>query len=287
MRVQQMQDARAQVMRQQANLVQQQQQAQAQAQAAQQQQQVQQPGQPQMRPPPQGSMQGQPIPNGQPRMGPNGQPMPNMAPSQQQLLTAVAAANAARQGVPGPSANGTLGHAVRPLPGQTPQQPPNPQMQQQMQMLQAQQIAARQAAQVQQNQNRAQASGETPRSNHSASPYQHTGVELPNGEMGVMQGSPAMAHMNAGPHSSPSSGTNMVRPLPSAHLRVASGGSPQMGAPVPPPQQAQGGGQGGISQVMMQQIAAQLQAAGQQPTPEAIRMIQAQVMRNVRVSNDA
>lgn len=78
--------------------------------------------------------------------------------------------------------------------------------------------------------------------------------------------------------------------IPQAHLRVPSAGSqgsPQLGHSVPIPQQGQQPGQGGqgpsTNQALMQQIVAQLQAAGQTPTPESVRAIQLQMMRNVSV----
>ena len=83
------------------------------------------------------------------RVGPNGQPMPNIAPSQQQLLSAVAAANAVSgrhtpqppSGVATPSAR-PPGTQQGPVGGQPPQAA---QVQQQIQMLHAQQFVAQQA----------------------------------------------------------------------------------------------------------------------------------------------
>ena len=305
-RLQQMNEARQQVVRQQQQMMsQQQQQQQAAAQGGPGPQPGQQlpPGaqQAQMRPPGQAGQAAQ----GPPRIAPNGQAMPNMAPSQQQLLTAVAAANAARQSA-GPNANGTPVNGNRQLPNvaaaaaAAAAQANNPQMQQQIQMLQAQQAAARQAAQAQQSQNRAASVGSsgTPHSQAaqlSASPYNHSVGELPNGSVDGMNGSPAMMHAAVGPHSSPSQGQigtpgsamGRVPSIPQAHLRVASAGSagsPQMGAAqvqqqapgvTPSPQ---------LSQAAVQQIINQIQANGQVATPEAVKAFHDQLRRNVSVA---
>jgi chromatin modification-related protein VID21 len=300
-RLQQMNEARQQVVRQQQQMMSQQQQQQAAAQGGPMPQPGQQlpPGaqQAQMRPP---GQVGQPA-QGPPRIAPNGQAMPNMAPSQQQLLTAVAAANAARQSA-GPSANGTPVNVNRPLPNvaaAAAAQANNPQMQQQIQMLQAQQAAARQAAQAQQSQNRAASAGPggTPHSQSSqlaASPYAHSVGELPNGSVDGMNGSPAMMHAAVGPHSSPSQGQigtpgsamGRVPSIPQAHLRVASAGSagsPQMGAAQV--QQQQGATSSPqLSQAAVQQIINQIQANGQVATPEAVKAFHDQLRRNVSTS---
>jgi len=293
-----MQEARAQVVRQQQALMSAQQPGNAQGQ----QQGGPPPGvqAPQMRPPPSGQPQAQqqqgqqqpqqPHQGGPPRIAPNGQPMANMAASQQQLLTAVAAANAVRQNASnGPSPvngqNGTPVNGVRPLPQQG--QAPNPQLQQQMQMLQAQQHAARQAAQAQQSQNRVASGGSgTPRSqsgNLSASPYSHPTGELPNGE--GMSSSPALPNAAVGPHSSPSNpGVQQMGrapSLPQGHLRIPSGnstGSPQMANQLPQPAGQQ---PGAINNAYMQQIIAQIQASGQAPTPETLRHLSANYPGNL------
>lgn len=226
-------------------------------------------------------------PPGPNRVGPNGQPLPNIAPSQQQLLNAVAAANAARQN--GGAPNGT------PLPnGRTPQsaqgqvqQVPNAQV---MQMLQAQQMAARQAQAQAQQQSQAHgrvSSGGTPHSsNLSNSPYSQPAGELPNGD--GAHGSPAM-QIPAGPQSSPAQqaaaaqqqavAIGRVPSMPmsqSQHLRVPSGGPSQLGnngQQMPSP---------ALNNAAMQQIIATLAASGQQTTPETVRSLQIQMMRNVR-----
>ena len=291
-RLQQMQEARAQVVRQQQAAMmtaqqqqQQQQQLQQQQGGQQQPQQVQQSGQQQMRP------QGQ---GGQTRLGPNGQPLPNMAPSQQQLLTAVAAANAARQGAGVP--NGNAANAGRP-PSQgqntAANQVPNAQLQQQMQMVQAQQLAARQAQAQAQAQNRVPGSG-TPHSQAgtlSTSPYSHQSGELPNGE--GAHGSPAMVQ-GGGPQSSPSQQaqalqTNAMGRVPSVpmaqaqNLRLPSGGSPQLSNTMLGQQQGQSQQMINpqINNALMQQVIATLQASGQQATPETVRALQLQILRNV------
>ena len=205
------------------------------------------------------------LPPGPVRVGPNGQPLPAMAPSQQQILNAVAAATAARQQQQQQQQqqqNGTdaNGNPIRPM------MPPgananglnaaiqNPQVQHQMQMLQAQQMAARQAQaqaqqaqaqaqQVQQGQSIAQSSSAgTPQSqpgNIGHSPYSHVDG-LPNGD--GQHGSPALS--NPGIHSSPSQQVAAIQAqvqaqqaalgrghvpvgAPSQHLRVPSTESPQ------------------------------------------------------------
>lgn len=227
-------------------------------------------------------------PPGQNRVGSNGQPMSNMAPSQQQLLTAVAAANAARQnaGVPNgtPIPNGRTQMSAHAQAAQM----PNAQV---MQMLQAQQLAARQAqAQAQQQ---SQAHGRVPSSgtphsqpgNLSASPYSQTPEELPNGD--ASHGSPAMQNP-AGQHSSPSQQVaaqqqqavqmGRVPSMPmtqTQHLRLPGGATPLINS----------GGQLMVNPATnnagMQQIIATLAANGQQATPDTIRALQMQMMRNV------
>jgi chromatin modification-related protein VID21 len=287
-RQQQMQEARALALRQQ------QQAAMLNAQQAQQGGQV-------MRPPGQLAQPGQPgqpgAPGaGQPRMGPNGQPIPNMAPSQQQLLTAVAAANAARQQGQVPNAGGNV---PRPQNGGAgtpgvPQGAQNPQVQQQMQMLQAQQLAARQAqAQAQQGQTGVRVpSGGTPHAqprNLSGSPYSHAQGELPVGQGQGDHGSPVVnTNMQVGQQSSPNQqgGVGRVASGPMnqgqipQHLRVPSGGngSPQMNNAMPQGGQMQ---QPQINQALMQSMINTLQANGQQATPETIRALHLTMMRNV------
>ncbi|KAK6907275.1 hypothetical protein I203_101265 [Kwoniella mangroviensis CBS 8507] len=283
---------RQQMMQQQQQAAQAAQQAQqqqaAQGQQQSQQQTVPQPGQPQ----PQG--QGQPIqptpqpqnqqpqmrppPNAPVRMGPNGQPMPNMAPSQQQLLNAVVAANAVnRQNVNAVPGQGN----VRPNPQQQQQQQqqqvqqgPTIQVQQQMQLLQAQQIAATQAQlrAAQQAQLQAQAQAQV-QGRMSQSPYNQHGTPLPNGDPSMANSSPAMTQ------ASPQQRVPSGQPVPQ-HLRVASAGSqgsPQMSSPIP----VQHGVQAPqINNAAMQQIIAQLAANGQQANPEQIRAL---MMRNAQM----
>jgi chromatin modification-related protein VID21 len=255
------------------------------------------------------------------RGGTNGQPMPNMAPSQQQLLSAVAAANAVNARQAGP--NGTPGaSAARSLPGGTPGAVAQPaQVQQQMQLLQAQQLAAQQAqaqvrAQQAQQGHRVPSIG-TPQGNLSASPYPQPPDSLPNGD--GAHGSPALA--SAGViSSSPQQQASVIQqaaamgrvgsvPMGQAqHLRVSSAGSvgsgsPQMSAGIPMqvphmpaqpglqmpaqqqnPQAQQQAMQGQVfNQLAVQQIVASLTANGQQPTPEVVRAVHMQMMRNVRV----
>lgn len=207
-----------------------------------------------------------------PRMAPNGQVLPHMTPNQQQLLSAVAAANAAHSRQSSSNGPGAGSPATRapPTPQQQPMQlaPPGQQQQQgipiqstqvqaQMQMLQAQQLAAQSAqaqAQVQAtaharnqpHQPRSVSNGDTPMSqpqNLSSSPYPPPTIELPNGQTSDQHVSPAMHPANS--HSSPSQpqGSSLARvpSMPHAqaqHLRVPSAGSqgsPQMAPSVPAP----------------------------------------------------
>ncbi|KAK4687612.1 chromatin modification-related protein VID21, partial [Tremellales sp. Uapishka_1] len=145
------------------------------------------PGQGQIRPPGPGQI----------RVGANGPPgpMPNMAPSQQQLLSAVVAANGARQNQP---SNGPM---VRP-PG-----PPNAQQQQQIQMLQAQQMAASRAQQ--------QAAGAgIGQVGRNGSPY-----------------NPPMSELSDSPQTqlSPSQRNGQIQSAVPQHMRS----SPQLQAPMP------------------------------------------------------
>lgn len=244
----------------------------------------------QMRPPAtQGPSQ---TPRPAPVGTPNGQPQgavpvqANIAPSQQQLLNAVAAASAAtnRPGsVPMATPNGPLNPAPNVRMAQTPAQ--QAQIASQIQILQAQQLAARQAqalaaAQQQQQPGRI-ISGGTPRSNSaalSASPFSQAPVDLPNGEHA--QSSPAV-QSSAVPNVSPqhqAQGTGRVPsiPLPQAqHLRVQSAPSPQ-GLPAASPAAQQ------QNQAVMQQILQHLEATGQQPTPDSIRAAH-QEMRAVSI----
>ena len=229
-------------------------------------------------------------PPGSVPIGPNGQPLPSMAPSQQQLLNAVAAASAARQNVG--AVNGTPVANGRP-PQSAQIQMAQPQNHQVMQMLQAQQLAARQAQAQAQQQSQAHSripSGSTPQSqpgNLSASPYSQNQGELPNGD--GPHGSPAMQSF-AGSQSSPSqqvaaiqqqaAAMGRVSSMPMAQgqrLRVPSGGSPQVGNG-----QQVNSGNAAINHAAMQQIIATLAANGQQATPDTVRALQIQMMRNVR-----
>lgn len=243
-------------------------------------------------PPGPGGPQGQ----GQPRLGPNGQPLPqNIAPSQQQILNAVAAATAAnRQG------QSTPGGSVRPLPqpnqgqgGPMPQGQQRVMQQMEAQMLAAQMVQAR--AQQAQNQRAASAGGGTPvsqpGSNLSATPYQgmpDLGELMPNGngngEGSHMhaQSSPAMmnANMNNGMHSSPQGRPGQMPMVQAPHLRASSAGSPQMGNSVPN-QQMGSALPSQMNQALMTQIAAQLQASGNPATPEAIKAHMARYLHGV------
>lgn len=250
----------------------------------------------QMRPP---NMPNVPnMPNAQPiRMGPNGQPMPTMAPSQQQLLNAVAAATAANR----QNANGAVqgNPNVRPMPvvqGQSPQ------VQQQM-LLQAQQMAAQQArvlqaqAQAQAQQGRAPSMGgnlQPPQLGVSSPFAQSRTPDLPAegaGPSGINPTpSPAMQAAAIGAQSSPQIATmgrapsNNVPP----HLRVPNAGtsSPQISSPMALPQGIPNGAgmpvQGAQTQgiqipaammnnATVQQLLATLAASGQQMTPEQLR----------------
>lgn len=240
------------------------------------------------------------MPNAQPiRMGPNGQPMPNMAPSQQQLLNAVAAATAANR----QNANGTVqgNPNVRPMPAVQGQ---SPQVQQQM-LLQAQQMAAQQArvlqaqAQAQSQQGRAASMGgnlhsQPPQLGVSSPFAQSRTPDLPAegaGPSGITTTpSPAMQATATGAQSSPQiaamgrAPSNNVPP----HLRVpnAAASSPQISSPMAVPQGIPNGAgmpvQGAQTQGMqippammnnatVQQLLATLAASGQQMTPEQLR----------------
>ena len=302
----QMQEARAIAVRQQAALMNAPQQQQTGQVAPGQQGQPQQQQAPQLPGPPPVAQAGQMRPPSGPiRVGPNGQPLPAMAPSQQQLLSAVAAATAARQ-QSGENGANPMANGVRPpmLPSQL--QHSNPQVQQQMQMLQAQQMAARHAQAQAQQQAQAQAanavngnrvpSGGTPLSqsgNLAASPYAQQQVEIPNGVLNGgdgQHGSPGMNHAGQ-PQSSPSQQAQQAAAMHAAaisraaamqanpqgaHLRLRSG-SPQMGNQM----QGQPMTSPSMSNAVLQQVVATLQASGQQATPETIRALSMQFMRNV------
>lgn len=230
-------------------------------------------------------------PPGANRIGANGQAMPNMAASQQQLLTAVAAVtNAARQnaGVTNGMLNvhGRISQSAQGQAGQI----PNAQV---MQMLQAQQFAARQAQAQAQQQSQAHGritSNGTPHSqpgNLSASPSSQPPGELPNGELA--HGSPIMQNP-AGAHSSPSQqaaamqqqqavAMGVVPSMPmvqGSQIRLQNGAGPQMN------NAGQSMGNPAMHNAAMQQIMATLAASGQQATPETIRALQQQMLRNVR-----
>lgn len=249
---------------------------------------------------------------GQPRMGPNGQPLPqNIAPSQQQILNAVAAATAVNR----QSGTATPGGSVRPLPsqgqGQGPPMQPGQQRvpMQQMQQMEAQMLAASavqaRAARETQNQRVASGGGGTPQSqpgNLAATPYQgmpDLGELMPmangngNGEGGQhmhAHSSPAMMagnlNLNPNMHSSPQGRPGQMPMVQAPHLRAqTAGGSPQMGTPMlQPPNQGQGQGQTQsqqINQAIMAQIVAQITANGGQPTPENVRAHMARYMHSV------
>lgn len=250
----------------------------------------------QMRPP---NMPNVPnMPNAQPiRMGPNGQPMPNMAPSQQQLLNAVAAATAANR----QNANGAVqgNPNVRPMPvvqGQSPQ------VQQQM-LLQAQQMAAQQArvlqaqAQAQAQQGRAPSMGgnlQPPQLGVSSPFAQSRTPDLPAegaGPSGINPTpSPAMQAAAIGAQSSPQIAAMGRAPSTNVppHLRVPNAGtsSPQISSPMALPQGIPNGAgmpvQGAQTQgiqipaammnnATVQQLLATLAVSGQQMTPEQLR----------------
>jgi chromatin modification-related protein VID21 len=232
-------------------------------------------------PPGQGMPQGQ----GQPRLGPNGQPLPPIAASQQQILNAVAAATAANRQAQGQGQN-TPGGSVRPLPQQGQGGPMQQGQQrvpvQQMQQVEAQMLAAQMVqARAQQAQNqRAASAGGTPQSqpgNLAATPYQGmSDLSELNGE-GIaqhLQSSPAIINAQLGMHSSPQGRPGQMPMVQAPHLRAQSAGSPQMGNGVSGPQ---------MNAAIVTQIAAQIQASGGQPTPEAIRAHWTRYMQGVRL----
>lgn len=254
------------------------------------------PGQPM---PPQGQGQGQPQP---PRMGPNGQPLPpnmNMNSNQQMILGAVAAATAANR----QNGSATPGGTARPP---APQQVRAPSVQQggqqvpmqQMQHVEAQMLAAQMMqARAQQAQDQRAAGTPMPQIGTLAgTPYQ-TVPELadmmPNGQQHMhVQTSPA-AMTNANMHSSPQSqaqaqaqaqGHARAATMPMAstpHLRASSSGSPQMGNTAPQPNPVGLPQQLNPQQQLMNQIVAQITAAGGQPTTENVRQHMQQYMRTV------